>query len=191
MTKNREFFLLAVGVIITRSADVIGTYYYTSNLSAEANPMVSLMKMGWLYLLTIQCVAILISVTSNYYSLFVIKAIEVQNAGLNFQEYLSMLFFNTKDDWKWQYAFIKFPKGKKQNIFLLGWVIPRILIHVGVIIILFFCLLNFVPGYPSIHKYFVIPMYSLILLCIPLNFLKYFKYRYKKYLDKKVEPITT
>ena len=182
MHKKREFILLLLGVILTRIGDVIGTYHYTPNLASEANPMVSLLGMGWLYILTAQVTVIVFSATINYYSLFKVMPEEVLTRDLNLNNYLSTLYFSKATEWKWWYAFVKRPVGKNQEIYAYGWIIPRILIHVGIIIIIFHCLLAFVPGYISIHKYFVVPMYLLIVLCIPYNFLSYLKFRYKRYL---------
>lgn len=183
MNKRKEFLILLLGVIITRLADVIGTYHYTPDLAKEANPMVSLFGMGWTYVLLATISGVIFSAGLNYYSLFMIRPLEVSTPDLNKKQYLSMLFLNKIVEWRWVYLLKTDPFGKNQTFYMYGWVIPRILINVGIVIIIFHCLLAFVPGYASIHKYFFVPMYLLIIGCIPYTFLNYYQYRYKKYLS--------
>lgn len=179
--KIKEFICLFLGVFLTRLGDVIGTYHYTPNLAAEANPMVSLFGLGWVYLLCAQIGAIIFSTILNYQSLFIIQPFTIKVSNLKLEEYLSTLYFNRISKWKWSYAFTKRPFGKKQTLYMYGWTIPRILILVGLIIITFHLMLAYIPRYKEIHKFFVIPMYLLILSCIPLVQFHYLYSRYRNY----------
>ena len=91
VNKTTEFVILLAGVILTRIGDIVGTYHYTPNLAAEANPIVYIFSAGWGYLLVIQIVAVFTSASLNYYSLFVYEPTEITLKNLTYKEYLSFL----------------------------------------------------------------------------------------------------
>ena len=183
MGKNKylEFTTLMAAVILTRAADIIGTYYYTPNLGAEMNPMVKLFGLRWIGLLFIQILGISFIGFINYLSLFKTDVTKIDDKGLNFHEFLSMLYFNQINPWKWHYVYKTGLYGKDQSLNMYGWLIPRIFIYVGLILMFFFGLLDFIPTYREIHKFLVIPMYLFIFSSLPVCFYWYHKLRFEKY----------
>jgi hypothetical protein len=183
MSKNKylEFTILLLAVTLTRAADVIGTYYYTPNLNAELNPVVKLFGLQWLGMLLIQIIGISFIGFINYISLFKTKIIDFDDKGLNFHGFLSMLYFNKVTPWKWQYIYTKNLYGKRQSLNMYGWVIPRVFIYVGLVLIFFFILLNFIPSYRQVHKFFIAPMYVMMFSSLPVCFYWYLRLRFENY----------
>ncbi|RYE15715.1 MAG: hypothetical protein EOP45_18255 [Sphingobacteriaceae bacterium] len=183
MVKNKyfEFATLLMAVIVTRTFDIIGTFYYTPNLKAELNPMVRLFGFQWVGIISLQVAAIIFVACINYYSLFRTAIIPVGIKGLNFHGFLSSLYFNELTPWKWKYVVTKPLLGKNQALNMYGWLIPRILIYVGIVLMFFFTLLDFIPAYRQIHKFFVVPMYLLMFSAMPVCYYWYHKFRYEKY----------
>ena len=181
MNKRLEFTLLLSAVILTRAADIMGTFYYMPNLEAEMNPMTQLFGMGWAGLLLLQLIGISFIALLNYWSLFKTKVIKVDKPGLNFHEFLSTLYFDKVTPWKWQYVYTTNLCGKGQSINMYGWVIPRVFIYVGLVLVFFFVMLNFIPAYREIHKFFIAPMYLLMFSSLPVCIHWYHKFRFENY----------
>jgi hypothetical protein len=188
MFKNKylEFITLLFAVILTRTADFVGTLYYTPNLDKELNPMVIIFGFGWVGILVLQILGISFVAFINYLSLFRTKIIEINNKGLNFHEFLSMLYFNQVSAWKWSYVYRASLYGKNQSLNMYGWLIPRVLIYVGLVLMFFFFLLNFIPAYREIHKFFIVPMYLLMFSSLPVCFYWYHKLRFEIYKNSVI-----
>lgn len=184
--KTFEFIVLLLAVLITRLIDLVGTFHYTPNLSKELNPAVRMFGFGWRYLISIQLIGVIFSGAINYLSLFKIKPIEIQKRNLDFKEFISYLYFDKIVAWKWSFLFRKGLNGKNQELHMYGWLIPRILIYVGLVLAFFHILLTFVPAYVQIHKYFIIPMYLLMFSSMPVCWYNYYKFRFKIYNQNQV-----
>lgn len=178
--KVLELLYLLIAVIATRAIDIIGTYHYTPDLGSELNPAVSMLGAGWTYILVVQLVAI---ATLNYVSLFVVSPALITQPGLTFKEFVSIIYFERVIPINWSSIFMHNPKGKHQILHMYGWIIPRIVIYVGIVLAIVHFLLAFVNGYAQLHKFFVVPMYVLMLSSLPVCIYAYLKHRYNDYLN--------
>ena len=174
-----EFCILTSLLIMTRFWDITSTYIISPNLEKETNPIVSIFGQGWVSIIIIQIILISVIIIFNYYSLFKINIIHPSNKGYKFIDFLTYFYFGEKQNpIKLLY---KLPKNKIILVNMLGYVLPRTLIVVSVVISLSSTFLIFSSSYAKFYSV-ARPYYYIVLVLIALFFyILFFRREYNIY----------
>ena len=104
----KKFWVFAIAYLVTSIADMVITYVGTPDLLLEANPLVTVFGLGWGALITANILGYIIYIALIYCAFIKYKRKVLQCEGL--KQYLSMLYYDRPDKFKW--IWYKFPKGK-------------------------------------------------------------------------------
>jgi hypothetical protein len=133
-SKKKEFAVLTSLLLLTRIGDGISTYLASPDLTYELNPIESVLGAGWIGLFVANVICIGAIVYLNYFQLFVYNEPSLGDTKISTRrEYLSVIYFNRPDKFIW--FFYRLPKRWKPMLNQLGYVLPRMLIFMGIILI--------------------------------------------------------
>ncbi len=141
--KSYIFFRIIGLILITRFLDGLITYLVTPDLKYEANPIESVLGLGWigLFLFNVMLIGIVIYLT--YFQIYTeFKNYPAQK--YNLKQFVSYYFFNAPD--QFYKLFYSFPRNKKALAYAHGYIVPRTLILFGVVIIVH-NLLQYLQGF--------------------------------------------
>ena len=92
--KIKKFLLLTVLLIVGRVYDGYTTYLYTPDLSKEANPLVSLLGLGWGSMIITQILLVSLLICCLYYYLNNYNTAFPNKKNLTFTKFISNLNYN-------------------------------------------------------------------------------------------------
>ena len=178
MNKKTKFLLISIWIITSRFYDSYSTYQFTPSLDKEANPLVSILGLGWLPLLTIISLLTLGIIYLYYLVTFKPFNIIPKEKGYSLKEFISFTHFGTKSNFN--QIFYKIPKGKKRLIYYVGNLFPIMLSFAGIVSTLMWLGINYYEPYYNFHK----AQYIYLLLIISCIFIIYnwYKKMYDNYL---------
>lgn len=179
MNKKTQFILVSCWILATRFYDAYSTYQFTPALDKEANPLVSVLGLGWTPLLAIISILTLIIIYAYYLVTFKSFDLTPKVRGYSLKEFISFTYFGTKENFV--QIFYKIPKGRKRLLFYVGNLFPSMLSFAGLVSTLMWLGINYYEPYYNFHK----AQYIYILLIISCLFIIYnwYKKMYNKYLE--------
>ena len=179
----KKFIYLTLLLILTRCADLVTTYFSTSDLKAEFNPIVSILGAGWITLIFSQIFFLILIIYALW--VYTSKVIEVPgfDKGLALNKFISLFYFrNTKSFFKF---FYKLPTNKNSFLYSMGYISTYSLIYWSIIVSISTALLlinnNYKNFYNSNKGWMWLYLIGLILVVFfLLGFLKT-KYNHERY----------
>jgi len=180
--KKVYFVLLSLWILFSRAYDTYSTYLYTPDLSREANPLSSILGLGWRPLLFIVGGLTLYALYCFYVHTFRSFDFLPTEKGYSLEEFSTYVFLGRKE--RWWALFYKRPNSLKRLNHYLGHFLTLFLAYAGIVSTVMWLLLNHTDWYPNYHRASII--YTLIIVgCLLIGF--YSNYQlYRKYQQKTV-----
>ena len=180
MNKTLKFTLTTAWIVLTRAYDAYCTHQLTPDLSKEANPLVSILEMGWTPLLLTIGILIIYILYAYFISVFRPKNILPSEKGYSFSEFIAFLYLGKKDHWS--AIFYKLPKDMSRFNTWIGHIFSRSLVFAGAVSTIMWILINHTEFYKKIHSAPII--YSILILGCFAIILLWNKKLYKNYLTE-------
>lgn len=159
-SKNIEFIVLTVSLLITRVIDARLTYLITPDLSREQNPLVTFFGMGWEGMLGIGAIVILAMIYFLHWTVYS-KVDNFPASPMTLTEYQKFYFDTNKNPHYKNYH------GLKILAYAFAYSLPRATIIWGVFIILHNSLVYFeVPFYQTLRENINVVFFYYLLLPI-------------------------
>lgn len=150
MNKATRFSLITLWIVASRGYDAISTYQYTPDLEQEANPLVSILGMGWTPLLSIIGVLMIGTIYAYYQHSFHPIDLKPQEPDYSFEEFSTFLYFGRKESWL--SMFYKAPASLKRFTHYMGYFFTRCLSYAGIVSTIMWLLLNYSEAYRAVHS---------------------------------------
>lgn len=182
-----KFILLTLLLLFSRGCDFYSTslwIFEEDGLSHETNPLTQLFGFGWNGLLISNAIIISLIIFLAYLYYFKNKRdYSFENKPKNYQEFISLLYFNKPN--KYYQAFYRIPTNKKTWLYHAGYVLIRVCIFA-----------SFMAAFHNICQYYnyefyniyrdivhrpLYVIYGLIMLSMILTSIILFKKEYKIY----------
>ncbi|MGB0838873.1 MAG: hypothetical protein ACPGXL_01975 [Chitinophagales bacterium] len=177
MSKRFKFAFLSFWILITRSYDAYATYQYTPDLSHEANPLVSILGLGWLPLLSIVGCLTLFIIYAYYVSLFKSFDFFPQEQNYSFSDFIGYVYTGKKTSWA--SLLYKIPTDFQRLTHYTGHVFAPSIAFAGVISTLMWFGINYTDFYRNIHSIELV--YGSILIGSAFIIFSWFKQQYQQY----------
>jgi len=161
-----EFIVITILLVVTRFLDVFFTYRFIPDLHSEANPLVSISKFGWAGLIIAQVIIVLLIIYLAWKSFTPVSNFVTYTPGLSFNQFAWQLYHGKTNGHKKWNALTSFPKGFKRSMYVLGWLLPRVVIFAGLVTIVMHLLLMYSPAYKQMHGRLIPFIYGLMMLSI-------------------------
>lgn len=173
MSKKLKFIVVSVWIILSRSYDVYATYQYTPDLSKEANPLTSVLGLGWLPLIIIVCVLTTYIIYAYYISLFEKYKLYPAKKHYSFSRFIG--YMQTGKNIKWTGLFYTSPSDIKRVHHNFGPILAMCLSYAGIISTIMWLMINYTSFYKTYHNTGFI--YGLIGMgCIALSIKWYWRH---------------
>ncbi len=128
----KKFIWLTLFLILSRCADIITTYFSTSDLKAEFNPLVSILGSGWAGLIISQFFLLVVIIYTLWVYSFKVVDVPSFEKELELTRFMSLFYFrNTKSCFQ---VFYKLPTNKNSFIYSLGYIGTYSLIYLSILI---------------------------------------------------------
>lgn len=180
MAKTTKFAATTLWILFSRSYDAYCTSQFTPDLSKEANPLVSVLGMGWAPLLTVIGLLTLYAIYTYYLVLFKPKDLLPKENGYSFGSVAIFIYLGKNA--KWYAAFYQFPNSFDRLNHYLGHVLTRSLVFVGFVSTIMWLLINHCIHYRTVHSAPLI--YAIILVGIAIIIFRWNKGEYNRYLTR-------
>lgn len=178
MSKIAKFALTTIWILFSRSYDVYCTSQLTPDLSKEANPLVSVLGLGWSPLLIIIGALTLYAIYAYYLSVFKPQNLLPTERGYTFGNIVAYTYLGRKDSWT--AIFYKLPKSIGRLNQYMGHILSRGLVFAGVVSTTMWLLINHTNFYKEIHS---APMvYTILLIGIGVIIYQWNREQYQQYL---------
>lgn len=150
MTKKQKFYIVTIWILVSRFFDAISTFRHTRDLSKEANPLVSIMGLGWSPLLLILASLTAYVIYAFYQYTFKTKNLAPQQKGLSFIDYSVYLYLGEVKHWT---VFLyQIPKEKCRLHQYFGAVLAPCLVYAGILSTIMWLLIQHWNLYKEIHN---------------------------------------
>lgn len=179
MNKKLKFTLISAWILFSRSYDAYCTYLLTSDLTKEANPLVTILGVSsWSTLLVIIGTLTIYVIYAYFISVFKPMDLIPKEKGYTFGQFITFLYIGNKENVF--SIFYKLPKDLKRANTYFGQILTQCLVYAGVVSTIMWLFINYTNFYKTIHS---APLVYLILIggCLIIAY-KWNKDLYKKYL---------
>ncbi len=150
MTRKLNFYILSFWIIFSRIFDALSTFEHTRDLSKEANPLVSIMGLGWSPLLLIIASLTAYVIYAFYQYSFNTKNLAPQQKGLSFIDYSVYLYLGEVKHWS---VFLyQIPKEKWRLHQYFGAVLAPCLVYAGILSTIMWLLIQYWNPYKDMHN---------------------------------------
>jgi Kef-type K+ transport system membrane component KefB len=180
LRKTIRFTAITIWIIFSRTYDACCTYQLTPDLSKEANPLVSVLGMGWTPLLMVMGMLCLYAIYAFYVSVFRPVNLLPDQENLSFRDVSTYVYLGRTDTW--MSVFYKYPKDIGRLNQVVGHVMTNCLVYAGMVSTVMWLLINNSNYYKEYHS--VAMIYSLLVLgCIVIIY-RWFRSMYRYYLER-------
>ncbi|MFZ9695569.1 MAG: hypothetical protein ACO3AY_06840 [Chitinophagaceae bacterium] len=177
MKKTAKFTITTSWILFSRSYDAYCTYQLTPNLSKEANPLVSVLGMGWTPLLFVISLLTLYTIYAYYKASFKPISLLSTEKGYSFSNIIAYTYLGVKEEWP--AVFYKIPSSLRRFNQYVGNVFTPCLVFAGIISTVMWLLINYSTFYKQMHDYRGVYL-ILITGCFLINYMwmrrQYFMY---------------
>ena len=160
MSQSTKFTITTAWILFSRSYDAFCTYQLTPDLSKEANPLASVLGLGWTPILSIIGLLSCYAIYAYYKATFQPKDLMPPEKGYTFSQFAAYLYLGRKDSWL--AMFYKLPKEMIRFNQYMGAVLTKCLVFVGFVSTIMWLLINYTSYYATYHSATLI--YSIIIL---------------------------
>ncbi len=179
MNKTVKFLFITFWIILSRVYDAYCTYQFTPDLDREANPLVSILGLGWTPLLIIIGLLLFYIIYTYYKSVYQEFDFLPTEKGLSFSTFLSFIYLGRKAHWTT--AFFQAPNSAERFHFYIGNVLSKALVFAGIVSTIMWLLINYTDWYLTDYHSAAVIYAILIVGTIAIVFF-WNKELYKKYL---------
>ena len=159
----KKFISLTILLILTRFADAQTTYLYTSNLTKEANPLVSIFGLHWTGLLFAEIIGLMILIYALWVYCFKTVQVPKLDKKISLKKFVSLFYFgDTNSFYK---LFYKLPTNRNSLLYSIGYILTYSLIAVSVVITYSTTLLLTNKKYQDFYSAYGVPVW-LYLFCV-------------------------
>lgn len=180
MRQSTKFTITVIWILFSRSYDAFCTYRLTPDLSKEANPLASVLRLGWTPILLIIGLLICYAIYAYYKATFQPKKLMPPEKGYTFSQFTAYLYLGKKDSWT--AMFYKLPKEISRFNQYMGVVLTKCLVFVGFVSTIMWLLINYTEYYARYHSATMI--YTIIIIGGTYIIYKWNREMYKGYLAK-------
>lgn len=181
MKKKLRFALISIWILLTRSYDAYATYQYTPDLNLEANPLVSVLGMGWLPLLSIIGCLTLATIYAYHQSLFHPIDLFPEEKNYTFSEFIGYFYMGRKTSF-WA-LFYRLPPSLKRFTHYCGRLLTPALVFAGLVSTVMWLLIDYTDFYlKEYHSAELI--YTILVVGSTAITYRYFRQQYALYLAK-------
>lgn len=182
MSKRIKFFITVLWILLSRSYDVYATYQYTPDLSHEANPLASVLGLGWLPILIIVTVLMSYIIYAYYVSVFKKYPLHPKEVDYDFKNFAIFLYLGKKAHWS--ATLYQLPKDLNRLNHFMGNVLSRSFVFAGIVSTIMWLLINYTDFYKPYHNAPFI--YSLLAIgSIGLSI----QWMYNEYKKYRLQPV--
>jgi len=150
MTKKQNFFILSSWIVFSRIFDALSTFEHTRDLSKEANPLVSILGLGWSPLLLIIGSLTAYSIFAFYQFTFKTKNLAPLQKDLGFVDYSIYLYLGEIKHWS--AMLYQYPKEKWRLHQYLGAILAPCLVYAGILSTTMWLMIQHWPPYKDMHN---------------------------------------
>jgi hypothetical protein len=151
MNKTAKFTITTSWILLSRSYDAYCTFRLTPDLSKEANPLVSVLGMGWTPLLFIISLLTLYTIYAYYQASFKPTSLLPTEKGYSFSNIIAYTFLGYKGEWP--AVFYKLPKDMGRFNQYFGNVFTQCLVFAGIVSTAMWLLINYTSFYKQVHDH--------------------------------------
>jgi hypothetical protein len=181
MRKTAKFALTTIWILFSRSYDAYCTHQLTPDLSKEANPLVSVLGLGWAPLLLVIGALTLYTIYIYYLAVFKPKPLLPNEPGYSFGNVFVYLYLGRKDNW---FAlFYKLPNSFGRFNQYMGHVLTRCLVFAGVVSTTMWLLINHTDSYKTIHSAPLV--YAILVSGIAIIVYQWSRQQYQLYIAQQ------
>lgn len=178
MKKYIRFTLITVWILLSRFYDVYATYQHTPDLKQEANPLASVLHLGWAPIIAIVALLTGYIIYAFYVSTFKKYDLAPKEKGYSFIPFAIYLYLGKKQHWT--AMFYKLPKDVKRFNHFMGYMLAAGMSFAGVVSTAMWLLINYTDTY--YYKYHnPVIVYSVILVGVVAIALQWHIKMYKQY----------
>ncbi len=178
MKKYIRFTLITVWILLSRFYDVYATYQHTPDLKKEANPLASVLHLGWGPILLVVILLTGYIIYAFYVSSFKKYNLLPPERGYRFIPFSIYLYLGKKAHWT--AMFYKFPKDIKRLNHYLGYMLAMGMAFAGVISTAMWLLINYTDFYMQQYHSPAL-VYTIILAGVVLIALQWHLKLYRQY----------
>lgn len=182
MNKKAKFILTTVFILLTRGFDAYCTGLHTPDLSKEANPLVSVLGLGWGPLLLIIAALTFYVIYCYYNAIFKPYNLLPSEKGYSFGNTVAYSFLGKKGPW--YSVFYQLPTSLKRFNAYIGYTMPACLVFAGVVSTAMWLLINNTTFYAPYHN--ATAIYMLLIAGSVIIFYNFHRKLYSQYLQKMI-----
>ena len=157
----KRFIFLASLLIFTRFADAQTTYLHTPDLKKEANPLVSLLGLGWTGSIIIQVVALTFVIYALWIYCFKKVEVLIYDSNISRTKFISLFHFSDTESFK--KLFYKLPTNKNSLLYSIGFIMTFSLIAISILVSTSTSLLIMSEKYRNFYLEFRIPIFLYVI----------------------------
>lgn len=177
MNKRTKFAITTIWILLSRSYDAFSTYQYTPDLSHEANPLASILGLGWTPILVIISLLSIYVVYAYYISTFKSYQLFPKDKGYSFGNFVAYCFLGKKAHWS--AIFYKLPDSAERVHHSIGPILSRCFVYAGFLTTAMWLLINYSGFYPKYHN--TAAVYTLLIVgCFCTGFI-WLRQQYSRY----------
>lgn len=150
MSKKVKFTLTTLWILFSRSYDAYCTAQLTPDLSKEANPLVSVVGLGWTPLLVVLGALVLYTIYAYYQSVFRPANLLPSSPGYSFSTLAGYLYLGKKESWI--AMFYKLPDSLWRFNQYMGHTLTRCVVYAGVVSTFMWLLIKYTAFYKQVHS---------------------------------------
>lgn len=149
-----RYWIITIWIVFSRTYDAYSTYLHTPDLSKEANPLSSVLGLGWGSILLIISLLTLYTIYAHYIYRFRPFGLMPAEGGYRFGAFSAYLYLGCKGHW-WQ-ALYSIPKQQGRFTTYIGATLAPCLAYAGVVSTVMWLLIQYTDFYPPLHRASVI-----------------------------------
>ncbi len=180
MNKTPKFILTSLWILVTRSCDAYCTYLFTPNLKKEANPLVSILGLGWTPLLLIVFSVTLYSLWCLYQVTYHPMDLLPEETGYSLNEVSGYVYLGKRAPWF--VFFYALPHNMRRFHQYMGHILSRCLVYAGWISTVMWLLIKYSEWYRIVHSGAFV--YVLFVAGCGLILFQWYAQQYHQYLKK-------
>lgn len=185
MSKAAKFTITTLWILFSRSYDAYCTSLHTPDLTNEANPLVSVLGMGWTPLLLIIGALTMYTIYGYYLATFKPQNLLPNERGYSFTGLMAFIYLGRKEPWT--AMLYKLPNSLSRFNRYIGHVLTRCLVFAGVVSTTMWLLINHTEFYKPLHSatmIYTILIGGSILVTLQWNWEMYKGYKLKACLPQ-------
>ncbi len=180
LNKTTRFLMMSSWILVSRAADAACTLRHTPDLSKEANPLSSVLGLGWTPLLAVVGLLSIYTVWALYRAMFRPMDLLPPEPGYTFSQSFAYTYLGRKAEW---YATLyQLPRDLGRFHTYMGHVLSRCVAFAGVVSTVMWALILGSERYRSVHSAPVI--YAILVVGSMAIVLWWNQRAYRRYLQR-------